>query len=291
MTDVSLWLPALEIGCFFSLLGLSYYLVLVGVGFFNLAIGAYAGVGAVMVSWLVVVQEWSLWPAVALSVATAGLLAVATELLVVKPVQRGSNGSELPALIAVVAVLFALQQLAGLIFGYAALPGQVLISGAGIQVGSATVSTSATLLLAMTLLCFVGLAGWTRLAPTGRALRAVGDNRTAAGMLGIQVSKVRLTAFLISGLVAGVAGILFAHKGGVSSTSGLEWALNGFLAFVIGGVATVWAPLVGGLLLGALHVFIPYYFGGEVLNYALFGIAVVFFVFRPEGLFVRRVRL
>jgi branched-chain amino acid transport system permease protein len=72
--------------------------------------------------------------------------------------------------------------------------------------------------------------------------------------------------------------------------SGLDWALDGFLALVIGGTGAVWAPLAGGFILAVAQIFVPFYFGGSSVSYVLLALAIVFFAFRPEGIFSRRVR-
>lgn len=290
MTEINLWISALEMGCFFGLLALAYYLVLAGAGFFNFAIGPYAMVGALCTSWLVIRHGFDVWPAAAVAVLATMALSVATELLVVRPVQRRSGKGELPALVAVAAVLFAIQQLAGYLFGYTPLPGQQLVTFAPIPIGDTAVQPSTVLLIATTAVIFVGIALWIKLMRTGRLLRAVGDSTHAASLLGLPVNRIRLIAFLIAGFLAAVTGLLFAPKAGVSSLSGLTWAVSGFLAMVVGGTGSVWAPLAGGLLLGGIDVFVPYYLGGNSHVYALFLVALVFFAARPQGLFVRRVR-
>jgi branched-chain amino acid transport system permease protein len=291
MNDPQLWISAAELGCFFGLLALSYYVVLAGTGFFNFAVGPYAMVAGLCTTWLVINHGFSLWLAVAFAMVVTMALAAVTELLVVRPVQRRSGRSELPALVAVTAVLFAIEQLAGVIFGYTTLPGQQLLNIQPITVGSSIILPADVLEGIVTVVIFGGMALWVRLSRTGRLLRAVGDSRDAASLLGLPVNRIRLVAFVLSGLLAGVAGLLFAPKAGVSSTSGLDWALSGFLALVVGGTATVWAPLIGGLILGALQVFIPFYFGGPSLSYLLLLLAIVFFAFRPQGIFARRVRV
>jgi branched-chain amino acid transport system permease protein len=291
MTDPQLWISAAELGCFFGLLALSYYVVLAGTGFFNFAVGPYAMVGGLSAAWLVLEHGFELWLAVAIAVVATMALAAVTELAVVRPVQRRSGRSELPALVAVTAVLFAIEQLAGVIFGYTTLPGQELLNIQPITFGTSVILPSDLLLGIVTIVVFGGMALWVRLSRTGRLLRAVGDSRDAAALLGLPVNRIRLVAFVLSGLLAAVAGLLFAPKAGVSSTSGLDWALSGFLALVVGGTATVWAPLIGGLILGALQVFIPFYFGGPSLSYLLLVLAIVFFAFRPQGIFARRVRV
>ncbi len=291
MTDPQLWISAAELGCFFGLLALSYYIVLAGTGFFNFAVGPYAMVSGLCTAWLVMEHGVELWVAVAIAVVATMVLAAVTELAVVRPVQRRSGRSELPALVAVTAVLFAVEQLAGVIFGYTTLPGQQLLNIQPITVGSAVILPSDVVEGIVTIVVFGGVALWVRRSRTGRLLRAVGDGRDAAALLGLPVNQIRLVAFVLSGLLAAIAGLLFAPKAGVSSTSGLDWALSGFLALVIGGTATVWAPLIGGLILGALQVFIPFYFGGPSLSYLLLVLAIVFFAFRPQGIFARRVRV
>ncbi len=290
MSNPQLWVSALEMGCFFGLLALGYYLVLAGAGFFNFAIGSYAMLGGLCTSWLVIQHGYGLWPALAIAVAGTMALAAATELVVVRPVQRRSGGGELPALVAVAAVLFALQQLAGWLFGYTTLPGQQLLTVEPLEFGDTVVQPGTLLLVCFTVAGFVAVALWIRYTRTGRLLRAVGDSKAAAALLGFPVNRIRLVAFLVSGLLAAVTGILFAPKAGVNSLSGLSWALSGFLALVVGGTGTVWAPLCGGLLLGVVEVFVPFYFGGQSQAYGMLVVALIFFAFKPEGLFVRRVR-
>jgi branched-chain amino acid transport system permease protein len=291
MNDPQLWVSAIELGCFFGLLALSYFVVLAGTGFFNFAVGPYAMVGGLCTAWLVLNHGFGLWLAVVVALVVTMALAAVTELVVVRPVQRRSGRSDLPALVAVTAVLFAIEQLAGVVFGYTTLPGENLLNIQPIQLGSAIVVPSALVLAIVTVVVFVLVAAWVRFTRTGRLLRAVGDSREAATLLGLPVNRIRIIAFVLSGLLAGIAGLLFAPKAGVNSVSGLDWALSGFLALVVGGTATVWAPLVGGLILGGLQIFIPFYFGGASLSYLLLILAVAFFALRPQGIFARRVRV
>jgi branched-chain amino acid transport system permease protein len=290
MTDLQLWLSALEIGCFFSLVALGYLLIVVGADFFNFALGPYAMVGGLATSWLVLFHAYPLYLAIIVALVAVIALSALTEVAIVRPVQKRAGRGDLPALVAVAAVLFAVQQGAGLAFGRVALPGQPIATFDPIEIGDAFLLPGAALLIAMTALIFVLTSAWVRFTRTGRLLRAVGDNKEAAATLGLPVGRIRLVTFAIGGVIVGVAGILFSTKSGVSFTSGLSWTLTGFLALVIGGTGRVWAPLVGGLLLGAVQVFTPYYFSNVGPQTMILAIGLVFFAFKPEGLFVRRVR-
>ncbi|MCU1480951.1 MAG: putative branched-chain amino acid transporter integral rane subunit [Subtercola sp.] len=291
MDHVQLWFSVVEQACFFGLLGLAYMLILEGAGFFNFAIGAYAMIGGLAAASFAKSMHLPVWLAVIAALVLAGLLAAFTEVGVVRPIQRRSGGARLPALVAVIAMLFAITQVAGLLFGRKQLAGQQLLVIDPLQIAGAYVSGPMIVTMALALVSFVGVSVWVRVTGTGRMLRAVGDNRPAAQLLGLPTSRVRITAFVIAGVIAAFAGISYAAKGGVSWDRGLGWALLGFLALVIGGSGSWWAPLLGGLILALLQVFVPFYLSGQFSDYAILAIALIFFAFRPRGLITRQVRI
>ena len=291
MTDPQLWLAAAEIGCFFALVALSIYLVVVGASFFNFAAGPYAMAAAMLTGFAA--THWGLPVGVGalLGIAMAVGISLLTEVVVVRPVQRRSGGAELPSLVAVTATLFAIQQLAGTAFGRTPVPVAELLPVPDFRLGSVPVQGTTATIVLITAAVLLAVVLWLRYTATGQLLRAVGDNREAARMIGVNVGRVRLWAFGVSGAVAALGGIVFAAKSGVQFTSGLSWTLTGFLALVVGGTGKPWAPLIGGLALGAVQVFGSFYFGATGSAVAMFLIALVFFAFRPEGLFQRKVRV
>lgn len=290
MTDPQLWLSALEIGAFFGLIALGYQLTLIGAGFFNFAIGPYGMVAALSTTWFVSHSGFPVLLAALIGLVLAVALSGLTELLVIRPVQKRAGLADLPALVAVTGVLFIIQQGAGLVFDRRSLPGQPLISMGPWNIAGVHVTGTAVLLIAVTALIFVVLTIWMDRSRSGRLLRAVGDNRDAASILGLPVNRIRMVAFFLSGAIAAIAGLLYAPKSGALYTVGLNWTLVGFLALVIGGIGRTWAPLVGGMLLGIVQVFAPYYFGNLGPTTVVLIVTLIFFALRPQGLFVAKVR-
>lgn len=291
MSDPQLWLAALEIGCFFALVALSIYLVVVGASFFNFAAGPYAMAAAMFTGYAV--THWGV-PVVLgaiLGIVASVCVSLVTEVVVVRPVQRRSGGAELPALVAVTATLFAIQQLAGTIFGRTPVSVPNLLPLSDFRIGAVPIQATTATIVVFTAVVLLATVLWLRRTSTGQLLRAVGDNHEAARMIGVSVNRVRLWAFGLSGAIAGIAGIVFAAKSGAQFTNGLSWTLTGFLALVVGGTGKPWAPLIGGLALGAIQVFGSFYFGATGSSIAIFLVALVFFAFRPEGLFQRKVRV
>jgi branched-chain amino acid transport system permease protein len=287
---VQLWVSVVEFGAFAGLLGLAYYLVLRGADVFMFALGSLAMFGSMTGAYLVASKGWP-WPlAVLAGVVIAVAISALTELWIVRPIHRRTGGEETPAIIALVAVIFALSQLAGTTFGRTPIAGQEFWS-ASFDIGSARVSGQAILLVVVTLIAFAAISLWMRRTASGRMLRAVGDNEHAARLIGVPVERIRLTAFALAGLLAGIAGALFAAKAGVAYTSGLEWTLAGFLAVIVGGLGRVWAPLVGALVVALVQTWTVYQFGHSWRDYTTFVLAFVFFALRPEGIFQTKVRL
>jgi branched-chain amino acid transport system permease protein len=127
---------------------------------------------------------------------------------------------------------------------------------------------------------------------TARACYAVRDNEDAAQAWGINVAKYKLIAFALSGLIAGMAGALFGHwlgsvsAGGQRSAFGLEFSLTIVFFTIVGGVRSIWGPVLGGaiwiVLVQRLLAGSP---NGQNIAFSIFGVVVLLtMLYRPAGL-------
>jgi branched-chain amino acid transport system permease protein len=107
--------------------------------------------------------------------------------------------------------------------------------------------------LVLVVLAVVGL----RRSRTGRVLIAARDNERTAQSFGVSLTRVRLTAFALSGFIAALAGGLFAYEqhGVVAANFTPTESINVFLYAVIGGLGTVAGPIIGAVYMGALQIF------------------------------------
>lgn len=287
---LQLWISVIELGCFAGLIALGFFLVLRGADIFMFALGPLAMFGSMFGAYQIANNGWPVPLAVLTGIVIAVAFSILTEVLIVRPIHQRTGGEENPSIVAIVAILFLLEQLAGTLFGRRPLPGTSFWDKQ-FQVGGAVVSGQMVLLVVVTVIAFVAVALWLRHSAVGRMLRAVGDNENAARTLGVPVDRIRLIAFALAGLLAGIAGCLFAAKSGVSFTSGLQWTLVGFLAVIVGGLGSVWAPLVGALIVAALQTYTVFQFGQAMRDYVTFAVAFLFFAFRPKGIFQNKVRI
>jgi len=107
------------------------------------------------------------------------------------------------------------------------------------------------LVLVLALISMVGLWLFVERSTTGRAMRAVAEDKEIAALMGINVDKVIVVTFAVGGAMAGVAAILWAILfRGVSFITGFLPGIKAFTAAVLGGIGNIVGAMVGGLLLG-----------------------------------------
>ena len=127
---------------------------------------------------------------------------------------------------------------------------------------------------------------------TGRAMRAVGEDREIASLMGIDVDRVIVITFAIGGALAGMAGILFILLfNQVSFDMGFVPGLKAFTAAVLGGIGSITGAALGGLILGLIEAVGPILFlsgagipsVGQLTSVVSFTILVLVLIFLPGG--------
>ncbi len=281
-------LAGIETGAFYGLVGLGYFLFLRATTAVNFAMGAYVMFAGMTTAYVVVEQGAPQLLGVLLALASAVLLAWIADDGILRPMLARTR-EEFGPVMAIVAFMFVIEQAAGLVYGRTPLRGEELIS-ATIVVGDGWIEAHDLVALAGTVVIFAAVAAWLKHGRYGRMLRAVGDNPGAAKALGLPVRRIRLSAVVATGLICGAAGVFVAPQTALTYQSHLSFAILGFLALVLGGTATPWAPLAGGMLLAMIETVSARAIGGAFRDYVLLALVLLVFTFRPEGLFTIRVR-
>ena len=141
------------------------------------------------------------------------------------------------------------------------------------------------------ILSLAALAFFFQKTATGRALRAVADDHQAAQSIGIPLNRIWVIVWSVAGLVALVAGVVWGSKLGVQFSLQLI-ALKALPVVILGGFTSIPGAIVGGLIIGLgeklSEVYVGPLFGGGIENWFAYVLALVFLLFRPEGLFGER---
>jgi branched-chain amino acid transport system permease protein len=123
---------------------------------------------------------------------------------------------------------------------------------------------------------------------TGRALRAVADDHQAAQSIGIPLNRIWVIVWSVAGLVALVAGVIWGSKLGVQFSLS-QIALKALPVVILGGFTSIPGAVVGGLIIGLgekiSEVYLGPMLGGGIENWFAYVLALIFLLFRPEGLF------
>jgi branched-chain amino acid transport system permease protein len=151
--------------------------------------------------------------------------------------------------------------------------------------GGVSVSAMQLTVMGATVVLVAALAFVVQRTSMGRALRAVAENRDVARLLGVSASRVTLIAFMLSGALAGAAGVLIGlHYAAITPYIGVEIGLKAIAVMVIGGTTRIWGALIAGPLIGVLEVMTVAYGGSQVRDFVVYGFMILILLLRPQGL-------
>ncbi len=228
------------------------------------------------------------------SMLICALLGIAIERVAYRPLR---NAPRLAPLISAIGVSLILENLGQLWKGvnYISFPqifpqiNYTLISN---NQGTVTISSINILVIVVALLLMIGLQLFIQRTRTGRAMRAVAQDRDAAALMGVNVNRIITITFFIGAALAGAAGFIYGLQYGVTIFYiGFPLGLVAFTAAVLGGIGNIVGAMLGGILIGiieALSALIPDTIlphGGAAWHEAvIFAILILILVFRPAGL-------
>ncbi len=138
----------------------------------------------------------------------------------------------------------------------------------------------------------VALSLFFQKTSTGRALRAVADDHQAAQSIGIPLNRIWVIVWCVAGIVALVAGMIWGSKLGVQFSL-TTVALRALPVIILGGLTSVPGAIIGGLIIGVgeklSEVYIGPMVGGGIEIWFAYVLALVFLLFRPQGLFGEKI--
>ena len=251
------------------------------------------GQGAVMMlsamsTALLVRHGFSEIVSIVLALALVGLMGVVVERIAVRPALKttGSMGW----VIATLGFGIVLQGMTARFFGSQAVAfPEVLFKVQDVAViGGQNVSLQYLAVFCISVLLILVLETLTRRTVLGTAIQGIAQDIELAVVQGLPVNLIVSGSFVLSGILAGIAGILVAQIGGtVDPAFGFELVLSGFVAAVLGGMGSSAGALLGGIILGITGKLVGGYVSTAAEHGIAFALLVLMLAIRPQGIFGR----
>ena len=293
MYALQILVDAFSLGSLFALSALGIGLVFGIMRLINFAYGEFITFGAyalvVPSSGLVAVKFIGNWPTPAMVAAIVTLvvaLALLTERVAFRPVRQANPAT---LLISSFAVSYMLQHV--ILFVHSSRPKSVNILpeltepfvGLGLRIPIIDVVT-----IVAGAVMLAGIAGFLKLTSFGIQMRAAVEDFRMARLMGVRANAVVAVTFAITGVLAGTVSLLFVTKTGVLDyRMGLPLVLVAFVATVVGGMGSIFGPVLGGFLLGFLSVVFQATLPEELRplrDAFVFFCVIVILLVRPQGL-------
>jgi branched-chain amino acid transport system permease protein len=285
---VEVLIGGLMAGVMYALVALGFVLIFKASGVFNFAQGGMVLFAALF---FVGFMETGLpmWLAFIVAGAIMVVLAFAIERVVLRPLV---NQEAIILFMATIGIAFFLDGLGQTIWGSRVRALDLGVPNRPFEVGGVFINQF-DLFAAVTCGALVAvLALFFQYTGTGRALRAVADDHQAAMSVGISLKVIWTIVWSVAGIVALVAGMMWGAKLGVQPSIALV-ALKALPVLILGGLTSVPGAIVGGLIVGSgekvAEVFWGDAFGGAIEDWFAYILAMIFLLFRPQGLFGERI--
>ena len=302
---LGLVVTGLSQGAMYGLIALGYSMVYGVLGFINFAHGEVFMVGAftgfIMANKLDEAGYWeggAFIPAVLFTVVVCTLVAMGIAVLMERVAYRPLRGSpRLIPLITSIGVSFFIQNAVILLFGpgakgYPPNPDWLQEKRTFLDIEGTKI-----LVIVVAAISMAGLWYFVERTKTGKAMRAVAEDKEIASLMGINVNRTIVTTFAVGGAMAGIAGILWGLLfRSVIATTGFLPGIKAFTAAVVGGVGNLGGAMAGGVSLGSAEALAPLMLleplgveGVSQLRDAVaFTLLILVLLVKPTGLFGER---
>ena len=280
----------ISIGAVYAIIALGYTMVYGIAKRLNFAHGDVIMVGA-YISFCV--TNYLGLPAIVSIVAAmvvCTVLGIVIEGLAYKPL-RGT--SSLAVLITAIGVSYFLQNAAQLLWTSNSKNFTSVVTMAPIRLfdGQLLITGEVLLTICVSVVVMVGLTLFTGKTRTGKAMRAVAEDRAAAQLMGINVNRTISMTFAIGSALAAIAGILMCSTiKTLMPTTGSMPGIRAFTAAVFGGIGSIPGAMLGGILLGIIETLSKAYISPQFSDAIVFGVLILILLVKPAGLLGKQIQ-
>jgi branched-chain amino acid transport system permease protein len=271
----------ITLGAVYTLIALSFSLVMGILSILNLAIGELFMLGGYL-GFAVLAGHMSLAVALLAGMAGATIVSMVIEKVAYEPLR---NTPLITPMLSTLGFSIILQNVVTNVWGSDPLQLPSSMFDRRFTFGSVNIGLMQIVVIGVAIVLVAAVAYLIQKTPAGRALRAVAENREVARLLGVSAGRITLLAFALSGALAGAAGVLISlHYAAITPYIGVDTGLKAIAVMVIGGATRVWGALLAGPLIGIAEVLTVGYGGSQERDLVVYGLMILILLLRPQGL-------
>ena len=290
MQILQYFINGISIGAVYAIIALGYTMVYGIAKMLNFAHGDIIMVGAYISFCVTNYLGLPAIVSVVISMAVCTVLGIVIEGLAYKPL-RGAPS--LAVLITAIGVSYFLQNAAQLIWSSSAKNFTSIVTFAPIRLfdGKLVVTGEVLVTVLVSVVVMFALTWFTGSTRTGKAMRAVSEDRDAAQLMGINVNRTISTTFAIGSALAAVAGVLLCSTvPTLQPTTGSMPGIRAFTAAVLGGIGSIPGAMLGGILIGIIETFAKAYISTQFSDAVVFSVLIIILLVKPAGLLGKQVQ-
>ena len=278
-TLAAITVDGLAFGASLALLGVGITLVY-GLGeVLNLAIGAFAVIAAISAS-LLTSEGVALPIAAVAGLGLVGVFGLVIDRTLLSLVYR-SDGEE-RILLGIFTTLGLAVLLEGVMVNLVSSRYSLPLDISPIDVGTTVVTGTSVVSIVVAAVVLAVLFAFLNRTFLGKATRTIFQDERGAQLVGIDPRKIRTLVFVLSAVVAGLAGLLVAARSNVGVGNAFQFTTFALIVSIVGGVRSLVGAVIAGALLGLVNTLANLFIGSYVATIILFGAAIAFLLFRPE---------
>ena len=279
---IQVLIGGLIVGSVYALIALGMSVIFSISRVINLAQGGFVVLAALTA---VSIQQAFQPPPILLLIVTCALFAfvlAAVDLLIILPGSRRAGPDRL--LLITVGLLQALGGLLLVVWGNLPYSMKPFSSPNSLTLLGVRIETQYFWVVGVLALCTVGLWFLLQRTSIGLTMRATAQDPRAAALMGVNVDKIRMVAFSMAGVMAAAAGVTLAPLTFLQYGTVVPYAVNGFIAAVVGGLGSSTGAVAGGLLLGLLQGIFTRYTDAATSQVLVIALLIGLLIVRPQGI-------
>ncbi len=279
----------LNVGSIYALIALGYTMVYGIVRLINFAHGDILMLGAYFGFFALTRFNMPFWLATIIAMVLSAAVGVTIDRVAYKPLR---NAPRISALITALGVSMFLENLFRLIFGAQPRKMPTVIEMQKYWItDNLAISNLALITIILSVLLMVALEFIVRQTKTGKAMRAVSEDKGAARLMGVNVDRTISITFALGSALGAVGGILYSiNYYQIEPYMGMMPGLKAFVAAVLGGIGVIPGAMLGGFTIGMVETITKGYISTTWADAFVFGILIIVLIFKPAGIMGKNTR-